>query len=156
MITFVALTRPARLFCPVSNIILFSFPLLLAAPSPVDILRGMDHPNIVKAHELYTYKKHIFLVLELCDGGDLYTRSPYSERESARHVASLLSAIKYMHGHNIVHRDLKFENIMFEDSRPDAVIKVIDFGLSKKFLGQPGYMTERGTYCNFRSNRVVT
>lgn len=106
----------------------------------------MDHPNIVKAHELYTYKKHIFLVLELCDGGDLYTRSPYSERESARHVASLLSAINYMHDHAIVHRDLKFENIMFEDSRPDAVIKVIDFGLSKKFLGQPGYMTERGTY----------
>jgi serine/threonine protein kinase len=34
----------------------------------------MDHPNIVKAHEMYTYKKQIFLVLELCDGGDLYTR----------------------------------------------------------------------------------
>jgi calcium-dependent protein kinase len=111
----------------------------------------MDHPNIVKAHELYTYKKHIFLVLELCDGGDLYTRSPYSERESARHVASLLSAINYMHDHAIVHRDLKFENIMFEDSRPDAVIKVIDFGLSKKFLGQPGYMTERGTYLPWRT-----
>lgn len=106
----------------------------------------MDHPNIVKAHELYRYKKHLFLVLELCDGGDLYTRSPYSERESARHVASLLSAIKYMHDHAIVHRDLKFENIMFEDMRPDAMIKVIDFGLSKKFLGQPGYMTERGKY----------
>jgi calcium-dependent protein kinase len=70
---------------------------------------------------------------------------PYSERESARHVASLLSAINYMHDHAIVHRDLKFENIMFEDDRPDASIKVIDFGLSKKFLGQPGYMTERGT-----------
>jgi calcium-dependent protein kinase len=50
-----------------------------------------------------------------------------------------------MHDHAIVHRDLKFENIMFEDDRPDASIKVIDFGLSKKFLGQPGYMTERGT-----------
>ncbi len=41
----------------------------------VNTLKGLDHPNIVKAHEMYTYKKQIFLVLELCDGGDLYTRS---------------------------------------------------------------------------------
>jgi len=73
----------------------------------VDILKSMDHPNIVKAHELYSYKKQLFLVLELCDGGDLYTRSPYSERKSAKHTASLLSAIRYMHENNIVHRDLK-------------------------------------------------
>ena len=86
----------------------------------IDILRSMDHPNIVKAHEVYTYKKQIYLVLELCDGGDLYTRQPYSEREAAKIVAKLLSAVKYMHDHNIVHRDLKFENIMFEDNSDDA------------------------------------
>lgn len=49
-----------------------------------------------------------------------------------------------MHGHGIVHRDLKYENVLFEDETPMANIKVIDFGLSKKFkTGVPGIMTER-------------
>ena len=53
-----------------------------------------------------------------------------------------------MHERGVVHRDLKFENIMFESTEPDCSIKVIDFGLSKKFVGEPGYMTERvGTVC---------
>jgi serine/threonine protein kinase len=72
--------------------------------------------------------------LELCDGGDLYTRLPYSEKRAASITGKLMSAVKYMHDNGIVHRDLKFENIMFENQRDDAEIKVIDFGLSKKFL----------------------
>jgi serine/threonine protein kinase len=66
---------------------------------------------------------------------------------SHAHVSScpecILSAIRYMHDHGVVHRDLKFENIMFESQHPEATIKVIDFGLSKKFLGETGFMTER-------------
>lgn len=102
----------------------------------IDILKGMDHPNIVKAHEVYNHKKQIYIILELCDGGDLYTRLPYSEMEAAYISGKLLSAIKYMHDHGIVHRDLKFENIIFESPHPKAEIKVIDFGLSKKFGNQ--------------------
>lgn len=100
----------------------------------IDILNAMDHPNIVKLHEVISFKKQIFLVQELCDGGDLYTRLPYTEHQSAYITGKLLSAIKYMHDHAIVHRDLKFENIMFENKGKDAEIKVIDFGLSKKFV----------------------
>ena len=48
----------------------------------IDILRTLDHPNIVRAHEVYVEKNQIYLVMELCDGGDLYTRSPYSERQA--------------------------------------------------------------------------
>jgi calcium-dependent protein kinase len=86
----------------------------------IDILRTIDHPNIVKAREVFKYKHHIYLVLELCDGGDLYGRAPYSERNAARIMTQILSAVQYMHEHKVVHRDLKFENIMFENERLDA------------------------------------
>jgi calcium-dependent protein kinase len=113
----------------------------------IDILRTLDHPNIVKAHEVYwaSSRKNpqIYIVMDCCDGGDLYTRSPYSERQSARITANLVSAIKYMHDHGIVHRDLKFENIMFESRSRQAQIKILDFGLSKKFCNKPGIMTDR-------------
>lgn len=60
----------------------------------------------MQAVEVYKYKKQIYVILHCCDGGDLYTRSPYSEKQAAKMVASLLSAIQYMHDHKIVHRDV--------------------------------------------------
>lgn len=98
----------------------------------ISILKTLDHPNIVKAYEVYESKRNIELVMENCSGGDLHTRAPYSEMDAAKIIGKLLSAIVYMHEKNIVHRDLKFENIMFENRLPDAEIKLIDFGLSKK------------------------
>jgi len=72
---------------------------LLELKNEIRILRSLDHPNVVKAHEVYLCKnKQIYLVLELCDGGDLYTRSPYSEKEAARIVTQLCSAVRYLHG----------------------------------------------------------
>jgi len=73
----------------------------------IDILKTMDHPNIVKLHEVFNHKKQIYMILELCDGGDLYTRLPYTEKDSAYITGKLLSAIKYMHAHAIVHRARK-------------------------------------------------
>lgn len=100
----------------------------------IDILKSLDHPNILKAFETFERRKEISLILELCSGGDLHSRNPYSERQAASIVGKLLSAVAYMHGKNIIHRDLKFENIMFENKQKNAEIKVIDFGLSKKYL----------------------
>jgi len=108
----------------------------------IDILRRLDHPNIVKAYEVYETKRQIYVVMELCSGGDLYSRRPYSEKGAAQIVGKLLSAIAFMHDNNVVHRDLKFENIMFESRHPEAEIKVIDFGLSKKYLPGNEMMTE--------------
>lgn len=65
--------------------------------------------------------------------GDLYTRDPYDESTSARVSQSIISAVAYMHQRGVCHRDLKYENIMFLSTRPDADVKIIDFGLSKKY-----------------------
>ena len=108
----------------------------------ISILQSLDHPNIVKAYEVYETSINIYLVLEHCSGGDLYSRVPYSEKDSAKIVGKLLSAVSHMHRHNVTHRDLKFENIMFESKEPNAEIKLIDFGLSKKVEGDKKYMTE--------------
>jgi len=129
-----SMSKPA--FYALKSIILdrISTTFIVELKNEIDILNAMDHPNIVKLHEVITHKKQIYMVQELCDGGDLYTRLPYTEKDSAYITGKLLSAVKYMHDHAIVHRDLKFENIMFENKNNGAEIKVIDFGLSKKFV----------------------
>lgn len=99
----------------------------------IKILRSLDHPHIVKPIETFFYRNQIFMIMELCSGGDLYSRDPYTEEEAARIVSSILSALVYMHGRNIAHRDLKYENILFVNDSPNAEIKLIDFGLSKVY-----------------------
>jgi calcium-dependent protein kinase len=84
----------------------FDEPTHSACPFAVAILKELDHPNIVKAFETFDYKNRLFLVLELCSGGDLYQRDPYTESQAARITKSLLSAVSYLHEHQIVHRDL--------------------------------------------------
>lgn len=67
----------------------------------------------------------------LCSGGDLYKRAPYTEPEAARIVCMVIDAIDYMHSHDVVHRDIKFENVLFVSKSPDSEVMVIDFGLAK-------------------------
>lgn len=97
----------------------------------IALLKRLDHPHIVRAIETFFHRNQIFVVMELCSGGDLYSRDPYTEEEAARIISSVLSAIAYMHSKNIVHRDLKYENILFVNDSPKAEVKLIDFGLSK-------------------------
>lgn len=109
----------------------------------IEVLKTLDHPNVVRAYETFQQKKNIHLIMENLTGGDLHTRHPYTEREAATIVGKILSAILYMHSKNIIHRDIKYENIMFENSRPDAEPKLIDFGLAKAYLSSGHQMTER-------------
>ena len=106
------------------------------------ILKTLDHPNIVKAYDIFDSEKEIYIVMELCSGGDLYMRNPYSEVQACKIVLQVTSAIKHMHENGVVHRDLKFENIMFENTSLDAQVKIIDFGLSKKCTVPGEHMTE--------------
>lgn len=100
----------------------------------IAILKDLDHPNIVRAIETFEWKGKISIVMEVCSGGDLYTRDPYTEMEAARIITSILSAIAYMHSKKVVHRDLKFENVLFVNTSPMSEVKLIDFGLSQVYV----------------------
>ncbi|KAL9183938.1 hypothetical protein ACHAXT_002024 [Thalassiosira profunda] len=102
----------------------------------ISILRSLDHPNIVHIIEVFEWRKRIYMVIDLCENGDLYVLDPYSEGEAKVIIRQLLRAVSYMHHRGIVHRDLKYENVMFSDrgsGRSKLEIKLIDFGLSKKY-----------------------
>lgn len=99
----------------------------------IEIMKRLDHPHISKLVETYEDHGSMYLILELCSGGDLYSRDPYTEDQAARIIGSILSAVDFMHEHDIIHRDLKYENILFANESPTAEIKIIDFGLSKMY-----------------------
>lgn len=77
----------------------------------VEILKSLDHPNIVRAIETFDYHNRLFIVLELCSGGDLYTRDPYTEAEARRIITSLFKAVAYVRTNlprNVERRDHLF------------------------------------------------
>lgn len=107
----------------------------------IEILKTMDHPNIIQLVDVFEDEKYLHLVTELCTGGELFDRiiektksaeGHYSEADAAVIVKSCLNAIEYCHTvHNICHRDLKPENFLFQTPAPDSQLKIIDFGLSR-------------------------
>ena len=107
----------------------------------ISIMSKCDHPSIIKLYEIYEDKRHIYLIMEECLGGELFERilnkmdsgKMYSEKEAAIIFKQLMSAISYCHSQGISHRDLKPENILFLTKDENSPIKVIDFGLSKIF-----------------------
>lgn len=106
----------------------------------LEILKTLDHPNIVKFYETYQDDKFFHFVMEYCSGGELLARiadSGYlSEKEAAAIMKKIFSGVKYLHERGVVHRDLKPENFLFSHKGRDAEIKIIDFGLSKQFEAQ--------------------
>lgn len=120
----------------------------------VSILKSLDHPNIIKMFDMYQDETYYYIVIEYCSGGELFDRvknnsDGFSEKEAAGYLRQLLSALSYLHARQIVHRDLKAENLLFENEKIDANMKLIDFGVSceyfkgkklKETLGTPYYI----------------
>ena len=107
----------------------------------IEILKKMDHPNIIKLYEVFESGRSLYLVMEECKGGEVFdkiveriqAKQMYSEKDAANIIQQVLSCIQYCHNHNICHRDLKPENLLYLNpgSERDNRIKVIDFGLSQ-------------------------
>jgi calcium-dependent protein kinase len=112
---------------------------LMQLREEIFIMCQLDHPNIVRLEEVYESHSEIYLVQELCLGGELFDRLDeqpdyhYTEAECARLIKQMLCAVRYLHSKGIIHRDLKLENFLFSSSAQDSELKMIDFGLSKHF-----------------------
>ncbi|KAH8739172.1 hypothetical protein FG386_001039 [Cryptosporidium ryanae] len=93
----------------------------------MQLLSTLDHPNIAKLYETFEDYNSIYLIMELCNGGELFDRLShvdcFSERVAAHLIKQMLSAISYCHSKGIVHRDLKPENFLFLNSRSEINCK---------------------------------
>merc|ERR1712032_442629 len=117
----------------------------------IAIMKMMDHPNIIKLYENYEDHRNIYLVMELCSGGELFDRiidaGHFTEVQAATVMKQIIQAIFYMHENHVCHRDLKPENFLFSNKDPidKTLLKIIDFGLSCSFSPGQVLNTKAGT-----------
>merc|ERR1719265_135011 len=117
----------------------------------IAIMKIMDHPNIIKLYESFEDHRNIYLILELCTGGELFDRiidcGHFTEAQAAVVMQNMFRALFYMHENHICHRDLKPENFLFTTKEPieKTGFKVIDFGLACKFAEGQVLTTKAGT-----------
>ncbi|XP_052882915.1 calcium-dependent protein kinase SK5-like isoform X1 [Gossypium arboreum] len=93
-----------------------------------------EHPHVVRIRGTYEDQLSVHLVMELCEGGELFDRivqkGHYSEREAAKLIKTIVGVVEACHSLGVMHRDLKPENFLFDTVEEDATLKATDFGLS--------------------------
>ncbi|XP_022887352.1 CDPK-related kinase 1-like isoform X1 [Olea europaea var. sylvestris] len=102
----------------------------------VKILRALTgHKNLVQFYDAYEDEDNVYIVMELCKGGELLDMilsrgGKYSEEDAKVVMVQILSVVAYCHLQGVVHRDLKPENFLFTSKDENSPLKAIDFGLS--------------------------
>jgi len=118
--------------------------LLTKLRRETDILINLQHERIVSLHETHETDDHIFLVMELVQGGNLFEHvraaGRLSEDDARRVFCQLVDTLTYIHEQRVMHRDLKLENILVCRKPPagEFEIKVSDFGTSKLIMESTG------------------
>lgn len=97
----------------------------------IDIMRRCKHPNIVRMYEDYDTPRHIYLVMELIKGGDLFdaisSSVKFTEAVTRNYVKDIAKSLNYLHKRKIVHRDLKPENLLVSQLVWNIVTKIQDY-----------------------------
>ncbi|XP_066561130.1 calcium/calmodulin-dependent protein kinase type 1D isoform X2 [Amia ocellicauda] len=119
----------------------------------IAVLRKIKHENIVALEDIYESPNHLYLVMQLVSGGELFDRIVekgfYTEKDASTLIRQVLDAVNYLHKMGIVHRDLKPENLLYFNPADESKIMISDFGLSKMegtgdvmstACGTPGYV----------------
>ena len=142
----------------------------------IEILKSVDHPNIVKLIDVFEDERHWCLVMELMQGGELFDeileKDHFSESEAREATKAIIDAIGYCHEKGIAHRDIKPENLLLQSKEAGITsLKVADFGLARLLeedslasttCGTPGYVAPEvlmqkpyGKACDYWSIGVV-
>lgn len=115
------------------------------------LMKQLDHPHILKLYEIIEDSQNVHIVMEYCDGGDLFDRiskaGSLTEVQAAATMKQLLRAVQYLHENHVCHRDLKPEHLLFESQGPieTNLLKVIDFAHAAKFENGQAFQTKDGT-----------
>ncbi|KAL8549890.1 hypothetical protein ACS0TY_008652 [Phlomoides rotata] len=103
----------------------------------VKILKALaGHENVVQFYNAFEDDSHVYIVMELCEGGELLDRilskkdNRYAERDAAIVVRQMLRVAAECHLHGLVHRDMKPENFLLKSPKENSPLKATDFGLS--------------------------
>jgi len=122
----------------------------------VEVMRSVDHPNVVRLYETFQDHSMVYLVMEICEGGELLeaitSAESFTEVQAASVMQQVVRGVNYMHSKYVCHRDLKPENFLLQAPGPieSCTVKIIDFGLATIFqegsmmksrVGSPYYMS---------------
>ncbi|KAF8498391.1 kinase-like domain-containing protein, partial [Gautieria morchelliformis] len=107
----------------------------------IEVLRNIQHPNIIWLYEVIQTDNCIGIVLQYASGGDLFDHILSHEhlkyQNTCKLFAQLISGISYMHAKNIVHRDLKLENLLLDTNHN---LLITDFGFANRFDQHPDHL----------------
>lgn len=127
----------------------------------IGLIKLLDHPNIVKVFEVFQTVTVLYIVMELCTGGELFDKlyeqpgEKFSEADAHYLAKKMIGSLAYLHTNGVVHRDLKLENFIFTDTTKDAEVKLIDFGFSRRYRKGAEIMTNSIGTCYYMAPEVI-
>jgi len=125
-----------------------SYPDVQRVIRELQILKLLRHPHIIHLYEIIENNKRLYLIMEYADGGELFThiskRTRIPEREAVGLFRQIISGVDKIHMMNVVHRDMKPENVLLDSWNN---VKIIDFGLSNRFTQHQKLNTACGSPC---------